>query len=412
VMAVREPRPSTEQFRTIHNKVVQYAHAGDRYLNELHFRLRDGAPGSSNLPLGIHYRIGLLGRAMERSALLGFSSVHKIDAAHRDAYLALADLCESLSQPGAPVLQYEILSNAPASLRDIFVELLQYATSISQNERQVPTSGTPTIQTRSQASKSIRLFLPGAFNTPTAALYALKLTLAATICYVLYSVVAWQEILTCVVTVLFTGLSSTGSMRQKQLYRIAGAALGGILGIATVSLLYPNMDSITSLVVVVAAVSFLSAWILRSPRMSYVGVQIGFGFFLTALPGFGATSNIAPARDRVIGVALGILVMWFIFDQLWPSRTSDALQQCLAAIQSATNQLRRIHEHGVISADRNALDALRESVSSELANVQQLEFGVYFEGGRHRKREIVQTLHLIHQIESAAGEFYRLAVAF
>jgi multidrug resistance protein MdtO len=409
VMAVGEPQPGTEQFRTIHNKVVQYAYAGDRYLNELYDRLRDKAAGSSNLPLGIHYRIGLLSRAMERSALLGFPLVHNIDAAHRDVYLALADLCESLSQPGAPVLQYDIPSNVPASLRDIFVELLQYAASISQKESQLPTPVTQTIQTRSQASKPIRLFLPEAFNTPVAVLYALKLTLAATICYVLYNAVAWRGILTCVVTVLFTGLSSTGSMRQKQLYRIAGAAVGGMLGIATVSLLYPNMDSITSLLVVVAAVSLLSGWILRSPRMSYVGVQVGFGFFLTALPGFSATSNIAPARDRVIGVALGILVMWFIFDQLWPSRTSDALRQCLVIINSATNQLRRIREHRVDASDEIDFNALRESVSSELATVQQLEFGVHFEGGRHRAGEIARTRYLIREIESSAGEFYLLA---
>ena len=409
VMAVREPQPRTEQFRTIHNKVVQYAHAGDRYLNELYDRLRDGAPGSSSLPLGINYRIGLLSRAMERSALLGFSSVHKIDAAHRNAYLALADLCESLSQPGAPVMQYDIPSNAPASLRDIFVELQQYATSIRQNENQLPSPLTPAVQTQWPSSRSFRLFRTGALNTPAAALYALKLTLAATVCYVLYNAVAWQGILTCVVTVLFTGLSSTGTMRQKQLYRLAGAILGGVLGIATVSVLYPNTDSITSLVIVVAVVSFLSGWILRSPRMSYVGVQIGFGFFLTALPGFSATSNISPARDRVIGVVLGILVMWFIFDQLWPSRTSDALRQCLVIINSATNQLRRIRGHCVGTSDRIDFNALRESVSSELANVQQLEFGVYFEGGRHRAREIARTRHLIREIESSAGEFYLLA---
>src|SRR5580658_722502 len=309
VLADGEPQPGTEQFRIVHNEVVQYAHARDRYLNELYDRLQDSGHGLSNLPLGVHYRIGLLTRAMERSALLGFSSVHKIDATHRDAYLTLANLCESLSTPNAPLA--------------------------------------PAVQTQWPSGRSFRLFRAGALNTPVAALYALKLTLAATVCYVLYNAVAWQGILTCVVTVLFTGLSSTGAMRQKQLYRLAGAILGGVLGIATVSLLYPNMDSITSLVIVVAVVSFLSGWILRSPRMSYVGVQIGFGFFLTALPGFSATSNISPARDRVIGVVLGILVMWFIFDQLWPSRTSDALRQCLVIINSATHQLRRIREHCV-----------------------------------------------------------------
>ena len=86
--------------------------------------------------------------------------------------------------------------------------------------------------------------------------------------------------------------------------------------------LFPNMDSITSLVVVVAAVAFLSAWVIRSPYMGTVGTQIGFAFFLTTLQGFGATTQIATARDRVFGVLLGVIVMWFIFDQIWPTRTS------------------------------------------------------------------------------------------
>ena len=48
--------------------------------------------------------------------------------------------------------------------------------------------------------------------------------------------------------------------------------------------------------------------------------------------GSGATRSISPARDRLVGVALGILVMWFVFDQIWPVRTSDALRKsCFAS---------------------------------------------------------------------------------
>jgi hypothetical protein len=85
------------------------------------------------------------------------------------------------------------------------------------------------------------------------------------------------------------------------------------------------------------------------------------------------------------------------------------LQQCLAIIKSATNQLRGIREYRIGISDRIDFNALRESVSSELANVHQLEFGVYFEGDRHRTREIALTRHLIREIESSAGEFYLLA---
>ena len=241
-------------------------------------------------------------------------------------------------------------------------------------------------------------------------MYALKLTLAAMLCYVFYNAIAWPGILTCVVTVIFTGLSSTGAMKQKQLYRFAGAAIGGILGIATVSLLFPNMDSVTALVGVVAAVALLSAWILRSPRIGYVGVQIGFAFFLTTLPGFGPATLIAPARDRVIGIAVGILVMWFIFDQLWPVRTSAALKQVLRRIQNSAITLRRALTVGNPAEALQTLMNLRAAVSFELAAAQQLEFAAQFEFGQGHKRELAASRRLVRQIESAAEEFYGQAI--
>jgi hypothetical protein len=36
--------------------------------------------------------------------------------------------------------------------------------------------------------------------------------------------------------------------------------------------------------------------------------------------------------DRLIGVSLGILLKWFVFDQIWPVRTSDARRKsCFAS---------------------------------------------------------------------------------
>jgi hypothetical protein len=88
-----------------------------------------------------------------------------------------------------------------------------------------------------------------------------------------------------------------------------------------------------------ASVAFIAGWVLRSPHISSVGTQIGFAFFLTTLQGFSATTQIATARDRIIGVTLGIVVMRFIFDQLWPTHTSDELSQILRRIRDAAVQL-------------------------------------------------------------------------
>jgi multidrug resistance protein MdtO len=403
-LAEEEIKDRSLQLRPLQNTIVQYAHAGDRHLNKLYNRLRDSSVDVSAVPVGIHYRIGLLTRVLEKSALIGLTDQRT--ARNRAYFAALAAQCDRLldedSVPGEL-----FASDAPIYLREVHSELLQYAaTTLPDKGDRASDSQEPLVHSSFLAG----LFLPNAFQTADGVIYALKLTLAAMACYVFYSAIAWPGILTCVVTVLFTGLSSTGAMKQKQLYRFSGAAIGGTLGIATVSLLFPNMDSITSLVLVVGAVSLLSGWVLRSPQMGYVGVQIGFAFFLVTLPGFRAATLIAPARDRVIGIAIGILVMWFIFDQLWPVRTSAALSEILRRISEAAAQLRQAEIQRDADKEAKTLSNLRASVSLELASMQQLESAAHFDFGPDHKREFAASRRLIRQIEEAASDFYSTAL--
>jgi multidrug resistance protein MdtO len=399
VMAEEESPVRTATLRLLRKSLVDFAHAGNQRMSELYNRVRDASADRLKVPTGTHYRIGLLNRVVEASALLGFE--HHATFADRSYFLALAKLCrnpqrKSISLPSLAT------ANTSSRLQDIHSELEQYFAGDGYSEEILDQP----IKTPIRSTRLVGVFLPGAFRNRDVVLYALKLTLAATLCYMLYSAVAWPGILTCVVTVLFTGLSSTGAMKQKQLYRISGAAVGGVLGIATVSLLFPSMDSITSLVLVVGTVSFLSAWVLRSPNMGYVGVQIGFAFFLTTLPGFSAATLIAPARDRVIGIGIGILVSWLVFDQIWPVRTSTALGQTLQRIRQAAIELQRsTAEHNVAKASQTQ-SHLRIAVSMELANMQALNAAAFFDFGRDRKRELVRSRGLVRQIEAAAAEFY------
>ena len=392
-----------DQLRRLQSELVRYAHAGDRDLNKLYNRLRDASSDVSQVPIGIHYRIGLLTRILEKSALL--SLAHPPASSNYYYFAAIAEQCDQLLG-GNAISSERLPDSAPPYLRDISAELLQYSAS-DEPDREVPATTSPSAERHTFLAG---FFLPGVFQTPDAVTYALKLAFAATLCYIFYNAIAWPGILTCVVTVLFTGLSSTGAMKQKQLYRFAGAAIGGLLGIATVSLLFPNMDSITTLVVVVGAVSFVCAWVLRSPHMGYVGVQIGFAFFLTTLPGFSAATLISPARDRVIGIGIGIVVMWFVFDQLWPMRTSAALRHTLQRIRESTVELRRATTQKDMANAAETLSKLRAAVSLELVNVQQLESAAFFDFGQGHKRELASSRRLIHQIESAAAEFYSEAL--
>ncbi|QMV18502.1 hypothetical protein GOB94_07240 [Granulicella sp. 5B5] len=392
---------SPGELRLLQNALMQYGNASDVRMNELYDRLRNTREGLARVPIGTHYRIGLLTRAIQKSILIGFGFLHGSQREDRASYRILAELCDHLSSSESGAFHDRLPAGAASNLQGVFLELRQYA----ESRDTVAVSRQQTAKVYGGTLRSLQIFLPNTFQSPDAAVYALKLTLAATSCYVLFNAFAWPGIVTCVVTVLFTGLSSTGAMKQKQLYRFSGAAVGGFLGIATVSLLYPNMDSITSLTLVVAAVSMLSAWVMRSPRISYVGLQIAFGFFLTALPGFKPAMHLEPARDRIAGIALGILVMWFIFDQLWPMRTAAALESILHRVRKTCEQVKRAAQKDVAGSGSELIH-LRNVVSLDLVSVQQLDSAVYFDIGRHQKRELACSRRLIRQIEVAAAEFY------
>ena len=399
-----------EQLRLLHNPLVQAANLSDVRMGELYDRLRNANPTLSGIPLGIRYRIGLLSRALEKSALISVNLDPHRNRYDQASFAVLAAQCDRLlagcMPSSSPLPAQPLPPSAPARLIEIQTELQQYAASCASPEVAAQRADVPSPRFK----PSFRLLLPGAFQSGVNTTYALKLTLAATLCYTLYNAIAWPGILTCVITVLFTGLSPTGQMKQRQIYRFFGTAVGGFLAISAEALFFPNMDSITSLVLVVAAVGFMAGWVLRSPHMGSVGTQIGFAFFLTTLQGFGATTQIAVARDRVIGVALGSIVMWFIFDQLWPIRTSQALTQILLRIRHAALQLNQADLRQNPMNYLQTLSRLRVAVSIDLANTQILESGAYFEFGRDHMRELIQSRRLVRKIETAASEFYSEAL--
>src|SRR4029450_11137778 len=98
-------------------------------------------------------------------------------------------------------------------------------------------------------------------------------SLGVMICYVLQSAVDWPGIRTCIVTCMIVGLTSEGATIQKATLRLSGALVGALLGFLSILLLIPGMESITSLVLLVAAGTALAAWVnLGSARISYAVV--------------------------------------------------------------------------------------------------------------------------------------------
>jgi multidrug resistance protein MdtO len=200
----------------------------------------------------------------------------------------------------------------------------------------------------------------------------------------LYNAVDWPGLSTSVTTVMVTGLSTTAAMKQRFTLRILGSLLGGlILGLGTIVFLFPSMDSITSLVVLVGTIAFVASWIAGGSLFNYLGIQVAFGFYLVALLDFSASTELAPARDRFIGILFALIVMWFVFDQIWPVRTVTAMRRVLATVLRSSAGLFLLidnaEQHDQLLRETDSLrDRLAKNISSlrTMSEVVEYEFGV------------------------------------
>jgi multidrug resistance protein MdtO len=173
----------------------------------------------------------------------------------------------------------------------------------------------------SHASKRKSLFVPDAFTNPAYVQFGLKVSLAAMICYVIYTALDWPGIRTAFITCIFIALESTEATMRKARLRLIGCAIGGLLGFLSIMYLVPHMQSIVSLLFLTAGVTALAGWVASgSKRIAYAGLQIALAFFLCIFQGFAPDTDFDTIRNRIVGIVLGIIVMSVVFEYLWPER--------------------------------------------------------------------------------------------
>ena len=192
-------------------------------------------------------------------------------------------------------------------------------------------------------------FLPDAFTNPDHVYYALKTTAAAMFCYVTYLLLDWPGIHTCFITCYIVSLGTTAETIEKLALRILGALVGAALGLAAIVFLLPHLTSIGSLLIVVFVAGLIAAWVAAgSPRISYVGYQLAFAFFLCTIQGPSPAFDLTIARDRIIGIMFGNIVAYLIFANIWPVTVVRRIDPGLASLlrrlvdlTSATSRSRR-----------------------------------------------------------------------
>jgi hypothetical protein len=102
------------------------------------------------------------------------------------------------------------------------------------------------------------------------------------------------------------------------------------------------MESIASLVLLIAAVSFVGAWLGGGRRFGFLGPQTAYAFFLVALVGHRPTTALLPAKDNLAGFAFAAVVMWVVFDQIASTSSAVLMRRLLATSLRITAGLLRL----------------------------------------------------------------------
>ncbi len=385
--------------------VSRLAIAGSAGMMELYNIIVERNLDTGTLPIGTRVRITMQAQLMDNAAAFGLQNVNEDSPELRQRCAHIAQQCRELIPAVIPKSEKRLLLNQ----KNIF-SLLDRVEGSIHALLTMPTEigSTKNKEMVALPTKKIQFFIPGAIFKQETVAFALKISLCATFCYIVYNAVAWPGISTAVITVIVTGLSSSGAIKQRLLFRLMGSVIGGlVLGLGSISLLFPHMDSITSLIVLVAPIALLAAWISAGPRFNYVGLQMAFSFYLVAFEGLSAPTQLAPARDRFIGILLALVVMWFVFDQMWPVRTVTVMRSQLATVLSSNASLLRLmnsterHDELVERAD-----ILRDRVGKIVAALRSMNDAVDYEFGVDREEHVHTSVMILRTSLTAGGIFW------
>jgi multidrug resistance protein MdtO len=211
-----------------------------------------------------------------------------------------------------------------------------------------------------------------AFTNPEHVHYALKTTGAAMFCYVLYSQLDWSGIHTAFLTCYIVSLGTTAETVEKLLLRISGCLAGAAVGYGAMIFLVPDLTSIGALMILAFVGALAAAYVAAgSPRISYAGFQMAFAFFLCVIQGPSPAFDLSTARDRVIGILIGNLVVFVVFTRFWPISVGKRIDPAIAAL------LRRLAMM-MTEPDPAARRELASEARSSLAAIEtDLELAAY-----------------------------------
>jgi multidrug resistance protein MdtO len=367
-------------------RVSRLAAAGQYSMQRLYNIIveRNLDPGA--LPIGARVRITMEAQLIDISAAFGLQYPTLSDSALRQRCAHIANLCHYLAIGTVPPETRQqwagerpigpdptLIDRVDGVLHDIISMPVEADASANRKLIALPSSKVP-------------ILIPGAFRQPQTIAFALKISLCATLCYIISLAVGWPGISTSLVTVFIAGLGPSGAIKQRLIFRVTGSLVGGLVfALGSTVFLFPHMDSITSLVILVTAVTFFCAWVAGGRQFNFVGLQTAFSFDLVVFAGFSAPTQLAPPRDRLVGILLALVIMAFVFDQIWPVRNVTAMRSSLATIlRSLAALLRQSMAARTTDEYLRSADSFRDLIGKTVASIRTMNDTIEYEFGLDR----------------------------
>ncbi|WP_371417188.1 FUSC family protein [Granulicella sp. L60] len=222
-------------------------------------------------------------------------------------------------------------------------------------------------QSSKKPKESTGFFVPDAFTNPVHMQFAFKVTVAAMLCYLIYSILSWPGIHTALITCFIVSLGTAAESVEKLTLRILGCLMGAGLGLLVMLKVIPWVTSIEVLAVLVFAGAFLGAWIAAGDKhISYAGFQIAFAYLLCVIQGPAPSFNMVVARDRVLGILLGNVVSYFVATRIWPvsvgPRIDDALNRAKENLEGMVESIDRWSRWRLASETHSILNGITSDI--------------------------------------------------
>jgi multidrug resistance protein MdtO len=344
--------------------------------------------------------ITFVDRLLTAAAALGAFNPERLGEQLRRRLQRVADACadirRAIEQRRWPEHVWPSPATTPASQDNDLPPLAEMEQVLAMMPLALPGgAGSSTRELPSaDAAEHRSLLVPDAFTNPEYGQFAIKGALAATVCYLIFTGAEYPGIYTSVITCMVCSLSTIGASTQKGVLRFAGAVIGGLMGVFTIIYVFPHLDSLGGFWLPFGAGTAVAAYVnFGSPRLSYCGYQIGLAFYKAVLQGYGPATELKVVKDRLIGIALGLLVFGLIDTQLWPVRAAARVRPSFAnALRSMAELARLPSQGGDPDMIRSRAYALRLKIYQGFGTVQQLVAETMFEPGAAKREVMLQLL--------------------